>query len=251
MAERKIKGDAMQEALQRMELLIQKEGLETLKEATVMVVGVGGVGSYAGEALARAGIGTLILVDGDTIAPSNLNRQIHAVYDTIGKDKCEVMKQRIHSYREDCQVITHSLFYDASKNDVLFDRKIDFVIDAIDTITSKVDLIQYCYSHKIKFISSMGMANRFDPTQIEITDLSKTSYDPLAKVMRNLIKKKGLKGSIPVVFSKEQPFVQRMVINEEGTTRKEKMPPASTPFVPSCAGFAAASYVVRKLLQKS
>lgn len=240
----------MQEALQRIELLIKKEGLEKLQNAVVMVVGVGGVGSYAAEGLARCGVGTLILVDGDTVAPSNLNRQIHAVYDTVGRDKCEVMKERIHSYQKDCTVITHSLFYDGSKNEILFDRHIDFVIDAIDTISSKVDLIQYCLYNKIPFISSMGMANRFDPTKIEITDLSKTNYDPLSKVMRNIVKKRRIKGKIPVVFSSEQPFVQKVIVNEEGQTRKEKMPPASTPFVPSCAGFAASSYAVRKILSK-
>lgn len=240
----------MENTMERMELLIGKDKLTSLQDACVMVVGVGGVGSYAAEALARSGIGTLILVDGDTVAPSNLNRQIHAVYDTIGKEKTQVMKERILSYQKDCEIICHTMFYDASKNDVIFDRQVDFVVDAIDTISSKVDLIQYCLYHKIPFISSMGMANRLDPTCISICDLRKTSYDPLAKVMRNIIRKKDIRGKIPVVYSSEHPSVQTKVINENGKTRKEKMPPASSPFVPAAAGLACASYAVRLLMKK-
>lgn len=234
--------------LQRMELLIQKEGIQKLKDACVMVVGVGGVGSYAVEALARCGIGTLILVDGDTVAISNLNRQIHATYQTLQQSKTKVMKERIETYRNDCKVITYDLFYNKQQNEVLFSQPVDFVIDAIDTMSSKLDLIQYCLAHKIPFISSMGMANRMDPTQIEITELMKTNYDPVAKIMRNLVRKQKIKGKIPVLFSKEQPTTQSIVVNEEGTTRKQKMPPASSPFVPSAAGLAAASYAVRKIL---
>lgn len=237
----------MESSMQRTILLLGDGKVARLKEAVVMVVGVGGVGSYCAEALARCGIGTLILVDGDVVAPSNLNRQIHAVYDTIGKEKTMVMKNRIHSYQKDCKVITHTMFYDASKNEELFDRPVDFVVDAIDTISSKLDLIAYCLEHQIPFISSLGMANRLDPTCVYISELMKTEYDPLAKVMRNQVRKRRIKGKIPVVFSKEHPSVQRVVVNEDGKTRKEKMPPASSPFVPAAAGLACASYVVSKL----
>lgn len=236
--------------LQRMELLIQAEGIQKLKDATVMVVGVGGVGSYSAEALARCGIGTLILVDGDTVAISNLNRQIHATYDTLHQSKTKVMKERIETYRKDCHVICHDLFYSAEQNDRLFSQHIDFVVDAIDTMTSKLDLIQYCLSHKIPFISSMGMANRMDPTKVEITELMKTNYDPVAKIIRTMIRKNHIKGKIPVLFSTEQPITQTKVVNEDGVTRKQKMPPASSPFVPSAAGLAAASYAVRYILKK-
>lgn len=234
--------------LQRMELLIRAEGIQKLKDATVMVVGVGGVGSYSAEALARCGIGTLILVDGDTVAISNLNRQIHATYDTLHQSKTKVMKERIETYRKDCHVICYDLFYSANQNDMLFSQHIDFVVDAIDTMTSKLDLIQYCLSHKIPFISSMGMANRMDPTKVEITELMKTNYDPVAKIMRTMIRKKHIKGKIPVLFSTEQPITQTKVVNEDGVTRKQKMPPASSPFVPSAAGLAAASYAVKVIL---
>ena len=235
--------------LQRMELLIKKEGLDQLKAATVMVVGIGGVGSYAAEALARCGIGTLILVDGDTVAISNLNRQIHATYDTLGQSKTSVMKERIETYRKDANIVCYDMFYSAEQNDILFQQPVDFVVDAIDTMTSKLDLIQYCLSHKIPFISSMGMANRMDPTQIEITELMKTSYDPVAKIMRTMVRKHHIKGKIPVLFSTEQPMTQSIIVNEDGVTRKQKMPPASSPFVPSAAGLAAASYAVRTILK--
>lgn len=240
----------METYLERMELLIGKEGLAQLKKATVMVVGVGGVGSYAAEELARCGIGKIILVDADRVAPSNLNRQLHASFSTLGRLKTEVMKERILTFREDCEIITHECFYDSSVNSVLFDQPIDFVIDAIDTLTSKADLIQYCLIHKIPFISSMGMANRWDPTKVMQCDLMKTSYDPLAKVLRQIIRKRRIKGKIPVICSSETPFTQRKIVNEEGITRKQKMPPASTPFVPSAAGIACASYAVRKLLKE-
>lgn len=237
--------------LQRMELLIQKEGIERLSTATVMVVGVGGVGSYAAEALARCGIGSLILVDGDTVAISNLNRQIHATYDTLHQSKTKVMKERIETYRKDCRVICYDMFYSAQQNELLFQQPVDFVVDAIDTMSSKLDLIQYCLEHKIPFISSMGMANRMDPTKIEITDLMKTSYDPVAKIMRSMVRKHKIKGKIPVLFSTEQPMTQSLIVNEEGVTRKQKMPPASSPFVPSAAGLAAASYAVKNILNVS
>lgn len=240
----------METPLQRMELLIGEENLNKLKKSTVMIVGVGGVGSYAAEALARSGVGKLVLVDGDTVAPSNLNRQIHAVFTTIGKSKTEVMKERITTYRDDCTVICKDMFYSEEANDKLFDEEVDFVIDAIDTMSSKLALIKYCKEHNIPFISSMGMANRLDPTKIECCDLMKTSYDPVAKIMRNLVRKHHIKGKIPVIFSKEQPSIQTKVINENGVTRKQKMPPASSPFVPSAAGLAAASYAMNILLQK-
>ena len=240
----------METALQRMELLIGKDGMDALANATVMIVGIGGVGSYAAEALARSGIGTLILVDGDQIACSNLNRQIHATYATLHQSKTAAMKERIQSYRKDCTIICHDMFYEEEKNTLLFQEPVDFVVDAIDTMTCKLALIQYCLQHKIPFISSMGMANRLDPTKIEITELMKTSYDPVAKIMRNLIRKHHIKGKIPVVYSSEQPMIQHVIVNEEGTTRKQKMPPASSPFVPSAAGLAIASYALQQIRNK-
>lgn len=235
---------------QRTLLLMGEESLERLKQACVMVVGIGGVGSYCAEALARCGVGTLILLDGDCISPSNLNRQIHATYETIGQPKTEVMKQRILSYQKNCMVDCHHLFYDKTKNEQLFTHLIDMVVDAIDTISSKLDLIEACKEYNVPFISSMGMANRMNPSAITITDLMKTSYDPLAKVMRHEVRKRGIKGKIPVVASFEHPIIQHIVVNEQGKTRKEKMPPASSPFVPAAAGLACASYVVQTMTKE-
>lgn len=240
----------METPLQRMELLIGKDGLNILKQATVMIIGIGGVGSYAAESLARSGIGKLILVDGDTVAPSNLNRQIHATFNTIGESKTKVMKERIESFREDCDIQCLDIFYNDEQNGLLFKEPVDFVVDAIDTMTSKLALIKYCTVHNIPFISSMGMANRMDPTKVTCCDLMQTSYDPVAKIMRNLIRKNRIKGKIHVVYSSEQPSIQTKVINENGVTRKQKMPPASSPFVPSAAGIACASFVISKLLMK-
>ena len=158
---------------ERTRLLLGNKQVEILKDATVMIVGIGGVGSYCAEALARCGIGRLLLVDHDCVSDSNLNRQIHATYDTIGRPKTEVMKERILSYQKDCEVILYPMFYQAENNKELFENKIDFVVDAIDTISAKLDLIAYCLEHKIDFISCLGMANRLDSTSVCISELIK------------------------------------------------------------------------------
>ncbi len=233
---------------ERTALLLGNNQVEQLKQAAVMVVGIGGVGSYCAEALARCGIGQLILVDHDSVSLSNLNRQIHANYETIGRLKTDVMKERILSYRKDCEVLTYPMFYQAELNEQLFQTKVDFVVDAIDTISAKLDLISYCLAHKISFISSMGMANRMDPTAVCISELMKTSYDPLAKVMRSQVRKRRIKGKIPVVYSVEQPIKQNQIIDSAAEIRKLRIPPASSPFVPAAAGLACAGYAVKVIL---
>lgn len=240
----------MSEALQRMELLIGEAGVQTLKNSTVLVVGVGGVGSFAIESLTRAGVGKMIIVDADIVAESNLNRQLHATWQTIGQSKTKVMKERIHTYAPDCEVVCIDKFYSTELNEELFAYQPDFVIDAIDTITSKADLIEACLKRKIPFISSMGMANRFDVTKVQITQLHKTYNDPLSKILRKMVKDRRLKGKINVVFSDELPFKQYKIINENGVTRKQQQPPASSPFVPATAGLAAGSYCMKALLEK-
>ncbi len=239
----------MEESNQRTLLLLGNKAVKQLKNATIMVVGIGGVGSYCVEALARSGVGKLVLVDHDIISPSNLNRQIHATYETIGKEKTQAMKERIAACQEACEVITYQMFYQSACNHELFQNHIDFVVDAIDTISAKLDLISYCLEHKLPFISSLGMANRLDPTCVCISELMKTTYDPLAKVMRNQVRKRHIKGKIPVVFSKEHPIKQHVIVNAEGATRKQQMPPASSPFVPAAAGLACASYAIRKIIE--
>lgn len=240
----------MEQADTRTKLLLGEEGVAVLKARTVCVLGIGGVGSFCVEALARSGIGKLILVDGDVVAPSNLNRQLIATYQTIGKPKSEAMKERILQYRNDVEIRCVQHFYDASLNEALFCEPIDFVVDAIDTLSSKRDCIEYCLLHQLPFISSMGMANRLDPSKLTILDLMKTTYDPLAKVMRTMMRRSLVKGKIPVVCSLEPPIRQTRIINEAGKTRKEQMPPASSSFVPAAAGLICASYAVRTLLGK-
>lgn len=240
----------MNEASKRLEYLIKEEGLRACKEASVLIVGVGGVGSFAAEALARSFIGKLILLDNDVVATSNLNRQILATQSTIGLPKVEVMKERIKSINPDCDVIAIQGFYDTNRTDC-FEGNIDFVVDAIDTLSSKMDLIEACAKRNIPLISSLGMGNRLDPTQLSITTLDKTSYDPLARALRMIVKKRNFKKKIHVVFSKEIPLRQTCIENEDGKTRKEILPPGSSAFVPSTAGLICASYVVRNLVKKA
>lgn len=239
----------MEESNQRTRLLLGNKAVEQLKNAAIMVVGIGGVGSYCAEALARCGVGKIVLVDHDVISPSNLNRQIHATYETIGKEKTQAMKERIASYQEACEVVAYQMFYQSACNYILFQDHIDFVVDAIDTVSAKLDLISYCLAHKLPFISSLGMANRLDPSAVCISELMKTTYDPLAKVMRNQVRKRHIKGKIPVVFSQEHPIKQNVIVNAEGETRKQQIPPASSPFVPAAAGLACASYAIRKIIE--
>ena len=238
----------MSEASERIELLIQKKGLEALQNSTVMIVGVGGVGSYAAEALARSFVGHLILVDKDVVESSNLNRQMQATVQTLGTPKVQAMKDRIHSYNPDCKVDMIESFYDASMNELL-DQKIDVVIDAIDTLSAKMDLIQACAWRKIPCISSLGMANRLDPTKVEITTLDKSVGDPLAKALRQIAKKRNYTRKIHVVFSSETPIKQNVVINPDETTRKDRIPPASMVFVPAASGLACASWAMSQILK--
>lgn len=221
---------------QRSELLLGKEALDNLKTETVLVVGVGGVGSFCVEALARTGIGHLILVDKDCVESSNINRQLLATTDTIGQVKVDVMKERIKTLNPDCIVDTYECFYDESKDDIIFSTKIDFVVDCIDSIKSKQDLIMACIKRDIPFLSSMGTARRLDPSKLEIMELEKTSYDPIAKRLRSWKRKNRIKSKIWVVASKEpaKPVI-------------EGQPLPSMIFVPASAGLLLASECIRKL----
>ncbi|MCL6586325.1 MAG: tRNA threonylcarbamoyladenosine dehydratase [Anoxybacillus sp.] len=238
----------------RNELAIGKEGLEKLKKATVAVLGIGGVGSFAVEALARSGVGRLVLVDKDDVDITNINRQIHALLSTVGKPKVDLMKERIADINPECEVIALKMFYTEETYEQFFSYGLDFVIDASDTITYKIHLMKECLKRNIPIISSMGAANKMDPTRFRIADISKTHTDPIAKVIRTKLRKEGIKKGIPVVFSDEKPViireeVRKEVGNDEATIRKAKMPPSSNAFVPSVAGLIMASYVVRELLK--
>ncbi len=224
---------------ERSALLLGNEALEILKNKTVLVVGIGGVGSFCVEALARTGIGHLILVDKDKVESSNINRQLLATTETIDQVKVIVMKKRIQTLNPECRVDTYDCFYDCSMDEKIFSQKIDFVIDCIDSIKSKQDLAMACIQRDIPFLSSMGTARRLDLSKLEIMELEKTSYDPIAKRMRNWKRKNKIRNKIWVVCSTEPP---RPV--EAGK------PLPSMIFVPASAGLLLASECVKKLINK-
>ena len=248
----------VQHTLSRTELLVGKDGLDKLINSKVVVFGIGGVGSFTVEALTRAGIGNLILIDDDTICLTNLNRQIHATYDTIGKVKVEVMKDRILSINKKCNVITHQVFVTNDNIAELIPEDADYVIDAIDTVTAKIGLVEYCAEKDIRIISSMGTGNKLDPTQFKVADIYDTAVCPLAKVMRHELRKRGIKG-LKVVYSEEMPTKPK---NEDvvtcktgcvctGGTKKcaiKRQIPGSISFVPSVAGLIIGGEVIRDIL---
>lgn len=235
---------------ERTKLLLSDDSFDILSKSTVLVVGVGGVGSIAVEALARSGIGKIIIVDNDTIALSNLNRQVQTNYQNVGKSKVFEMVNYIKAIHPSIDISGHELFFDKSVEHI-FDG-VDFVIDAIDTVCNKFELIQKCHQLDIPIISSLGMGNRTDPTQLIVTSLDKTTYDPLAKVLRKMAKDNRMNArKIKVVFSKEQPIVQSKIINAEGFTRKQKMPPASMFIVPPASGLVCVSYCIDYLIKNN
>ncbi|MDF0726811.1 tRNA threonylcarbamoyladenosine dehydratase [Cytobacillus sp. S13-E01] len=239
----------------RNELAIGKQGLETLKNSTVAVLGIGGVGSFSAEALARSGVGRLVLVDKDDVDITNVNRQLIALLSTVGRQKVELMKERIADINPDCEVIALKMFYTEDTYEQFFSYGLDFVVDASDTISYKIHLMKQCLERNIPIISSMGAANKMDPTRFKIADISKTHTDPIAKVIRTRLRKEGIRKGINVVFSDESPIVIREDIREEivpdlnAKIRKAKLPPSSNAFVPSVAGLVMASHVVREMLK--
>jgi tRNA A37 threonylcarbamoyladenosine dehydratase len=238
----------------RNELAIGKEGLEKLKNATVAILGVGGVGSFAAEACARSGVGRIILVDKDNVDITNVNRQLVAYLSTVGKSKSAIMKERIADINPECEVIDMHMFYTEETYEKFFEQNIDYVIDASDTVMYKIHLMKECLKRDIQIISSMGAANKMDPTRFQIADISKTHTDPLAKVIRTKLRKEGITKGVTVVFSDESPIVARPEVVEEvgnpnAQIRKAKMPPSSNAFVPSVAGLISASWVVNHILR--
>ncbi len=229
----------------RTEMLIGKEALEKLKNSRVAVFGVGGVGGSVVEALVRGGVGKIDLIDNDTVSVSNINRQIIATTKNIGKFKTEVAKERILSINPDCKVTVFNRFV-LPEIIAEFDFGIyDYVIDAIDTVSGKIAIIEECNKLNIPVISSMGTGNKLDPTQFEITDIYKTSVCPLARVMRLEMKKRGIK-KLKVLYSKEQPIKSdNPQINENG-----KQIPGSISFVPSVAGLIIGGEVIKDLIKK-
>ena len=221
---------------ERLKLLVQDSGLEKLSSTSVLVLGIGGVGGHCAMALARSGVGTIIIVDKDVVDVTNINRQVIALQSTIGLSKVEVLKERILDVNPDCNVITYHTFFNHETKDEILSNKIDYICDCIDTITFKIEVIRQAISKDIPIISSMGAGNKFHPELLEITDISKTTYDPIARVIRNKLRKERIFAKVPVVYSKEIP------------RKTENDVIGSTSFVPSSAGLLMASYVVNKIL---
>lgn len=235
----------MEKRTERTALLLGEEGMQKLKKSHVAIFGLGGVGCYAAEALARSGVGTLTVIDGDAYSESNLNRQLFATVSTVGRRKTEVAAERIREIAPDCTVVEKDLFYTPENADLLDFSSFDYIIDAIDTVTSKIDLICRANGAGVPIISSMGTGNKLDPTRLRVTDLYKTEGCPLARVLRRELKKREIK-KLKVVFSDEEP--KKTVVTEEGTTRHA---PASAVFVPACAGMALAAEAVKDLTKKN
>ena len=229
----------------RTELLLGKESTKILSQKRVAVFGIGGVGSYVIEALARSGIGALDLIDNDTYALTNLNRQLYATHQTIGKDKVEVAKNRIYDINPNCQVTVFKTFFlPENKSDFPF-GEYDYVVDAIDTVAGKIALIEASKEHNVSIISSMGAGNKIHPEMFEVSDIYKTSVCPLAQVMRKELKKRGIK-DVKVVYSKEQPLKPIETTEEKSAKRTIA---GSTSFVPPVVGLIIAGVVIKDLLQ--
>lgn len=230
----------------RTELLLGADGMEKLKKSRVAVFGIGGVGGYAVEALARAGVGALDLIDNDVVGTTNINRQIIALHSTVGQPKVEVMAARVKDINPDCTVMTYQCFYGPDTAKTFDFTQYDYIIDAIDTVTGKLALVTRAQSAGTPIISSMGTGNKLDPTAFIVTDIYKTSFCPLARIMRKELRKRGI-DSLKVVYSEEE------ALTPEGET--EELPqgrrsiPGSVSFVPSAAGLILAGEVIKDLVK--
>ena len=242
----------MLDQFSRTELVLGKGYKDKLKDKVVAIFGLGGVGGNACDALARSGITNFVLVDNDKVSLTNINRQLIANLNSVGKNKVDVMEEHLKSINKDIKVIKHNTFY-LPENSSEFDfSKYDYVIDAIDTVSAKIDIIFKCKSIGTPVISALGCGNKLDPTKLEVTDLSKTSYDPLAKILRYELRKRNI-NHLKVVYSKESPVevdkdLLEETIKEEGINKKNI--PGSTAFVPPVAGIIIASEVIKDLLKE-
>ena len=238
----------MQNQFSRTEILLGKYGVERLKKSRVAVFGIGGVGGYVAEALARSGVGALDLIDNDEVSLTNINRQIIALHSTVGRPKVDVMKERILDINPECNVHIFQCFYlPETKN--LFDfTEYDYVVDAVDTVTAKIQLIVQAKEAGVPIISSMGAGNKLNPASFEVADISQTSVCPLARVMRQECKKRGIK-DVKVVYSKEKPVESKLTAEEKKSAEQKGngLAPGSCAFVPSVAGLIIASEVVKDL----
>lgn len=236
----------MSERFLREEMLLGSAAMERLARAHVIVFGIGGVGSYAAEGLARAGVGALTLVDSDTVGESNINRQLCALGSTIGQFKSDVMAQRISDINPDCRVTSMPALYNEESKERFFTQRYDYIVDAIDLVSCKLSLIQTALERGFPIISAMGTGNKLDPTQFSITDISETSGCPLARIMRRELRARGIEHHT-VLYSKEP--AQKPAALEAPPPGRRTIP-GSVSWVPSCAGLMLAGYVVRRLAEE-
>lgn len=229
----------------RTELLIGKEGIEKLQNSKVAIFGIGGVGSYVVEALARAGIGKFILVDKDEVDETNINRQIIATTKTLGRAKVEVAKKRILEINPEASVEIYQEFFMPETQGIL-DETVDYIVDAIDTVTAKIELVVRANKLKVPIISCMGTGNKLDPTKFEIEDIYKTTVCPLAKVMRKELRERGIK-KLKVLYSKEEPIK----LNNSIDKNSKRQIPGSISFVPSVAGLIIAGEVIKDIIKRT
>ena len=234
----------------RTELLAGQQGMQKLARTSVAVIGLGGVGSYSAEALARSGIGKFILIDFDVIEPSNINRQILALQSTIGKPKVEIMQQRIRDINPKAEVIIYQEVLDGNNQERLLEGA-EYCVDAIDSLSSKIGLLEFLLKNERKFISVMGAGNRLDPSQVHISTIDKSHNCPLARRVRKLLNKKGIRGHFPCVYSSELPIVpENDVFNEEGVIKdRQRKVIGSISYLPAVMGLMAAAYVIRSILE--
>ena len=233
----------MADIYDRTRMLIGQEGIDTLKHAHVLIAGVGGVGSFAAEALARAGVGTFTLLDNDVVDITNLNRQIQATQETVGKAKVTVMAERISAINPEITVHTTQAFLLNDNIHVLGEVQYDYIIDAVDTVTAKLALVEYARAHQIPVICSMGTANKLDATKFEVTDIRKTHTCPLARVMRKELRDRGITEGVEVLYSTAKPITPQCAADGE------RRPPGSISYVPSVAGLLLAGHVIQKLIK--
>ena len=234
----------------RTELLAGQQGMQKLARTSVAVIGLGGVGSYSAEALARSGIGKFILIDYDVIEPTNINRQILALQSTLGKPKVELMQQRILDINPKAEVIIYQEVLDGNKQDNLLEGA-EYCVDSIDSLNSKISLLEFLLKNERKFISIMGAGNRLDPSQVHISTIDKSHNCPLARRVRKLLHKKGIRGHFPCVYSSELPIVpENDVSDEEGIIKdRQRKVIGSISYLPAVMGLMAASYVIRDVLK--
>lgn len=236
----------MENQYSRLELLIGENAVANIRQSKVAVFGVGGVGGYVVEVLARSGVGSICIIDNDKVNITNINRQIIALHSTIGEYKVDALEKRILDINPDCNVIKHKMFYLPDNADEIDLTGYDYVIDCIDTVAAKIELIKRCKSLSIPIICSMGTANKMNPLAFRITDLSKTNIDPLARVLRKKLRKLGIT-SLDVLYSEEQP--QRFG-NETLTDENTHPTPASNAFVPAAAGLIIGGEVIKRLMAR-